>query len=457
MSKASDARAVPESRNNRSVGQRYLDFNARSRPAFTQYPQVEPLRRLIFKQLLVQRRADGWTDHVKHWLRPFLRRARTSRVARCVDVVVWLETEREVIVEALLPVYGELVARGVRVELLSDGGPASLPVPSRPFDFPARARAPGWARGAWQALCECEPALHDRALERSFYHVCATLQALYDELHRVLEATAPRVVLTATTQAIGGAALMVAARQQGIGSLLLQHGMVGPNYPPLLADAMLIWGPSSEEILVSLGIPAARLLTVGSPRHDSMRPSNNGRARATLVQALGLSARPTFVFFSQGNDFGDPAVECARWLEDAAAEYGNALNFVVRLHANEDGRLYRHCPHVRVTDGAVALATVLEGCDSIGAIDSTALYDGLLYGKPVWQFDAPHWPSFAVNWRQGLASRVCSARHLSDMVGAMLLQQAADRVDPATVARVFASHGHATQAVAEVVTSRLRV
>src|SRR5437016_7950441 len=240
-----------------SVVERYLDFNAKCSAAFVLYPQVEPLRRFIFRRLLVQRGGDGVKDHVKHWLRPLVRRTHTTLPDRHADVLVWLESDREVVVNALLPVYRELVARELGVELVSSGGPRNLPVPSRRFQFPARAQVPGWARGAWDALCECEEGLRGRALERSFGHACTTLQGQYEEMHRLLKAATPKLVLCASTTQVGGAALVVAARRESISALDLQHGMLGSGYLPLLADSMLIWGPSSEEIMVSYGVPRA--------------------------------------------------------------------------------------------------------------------------------------------------------------------------------------------------------
>jgi hypothetical protein len=439
----------------RSLEQRYLEFRARSDAVFARYPQIEPLRAFVFQGLLVERRADGLKDHVKHWLRPFVRCARTRLPDYRADALIWMETERDVIVEAVLPVYRELVARGMSVELVSWGGPANLPVPSRIFEVPARVRAPSWAHGAWEGLCDAEEALSGWALERSFHHACAMLQGLYDELDRVLEATAPSVVLCASTQCIGGAALVVASRRRGIMSLLLQHGMLGWNYVPLPADTLLVWGSTSEDIMVSLGLPRARLLAVGSPRHDSMKPGDVS-ARPRLLRALGLPERPTFVFFSQGSGPGGAGVEAARWVEELAAQYSDALNVVVRLHPIEDGALYRGCRHLRVMNRAVELSVTLDGCDWIGSISSTALYDALLYGKPAWQLCADHWPVVAHNWRQGLAFRVPSMHRLSEMVREMLLRGTTGGVDDALVRRVFANHGRATQAVADVVASQLK-
>ena len=450
-----------------SLDERYVDFCTRTGAVFAGHPQLEPLRQLVFKDLLVRRSADGWWQRVKHWVRPLHRRARTLTPPRA-DVLIWLESQREVIVDALLPVYRELVRRDVSVALVSDGGPPSLlpgvSAPAVPFQYPARTVAPKWASGAWDALCVCEPALRERALRRSFLHAAAMLQAFVDEQERLLEAIGPRTVLAASTQLRGGAALTVAARAYGARSLLLQHGILQPFYTPLLADLMLTWGPSSDETLVALGVPPARLVAAGSPRHDAMRPADGGngggrgnRARERLLGALRLPDRPTFVFFSNGNDVvrnGTAPAECAAWLEAAAANYADELNVVVRLHPNEDGALYRNCRHLTVMRSTPGLGDTLDGCDWLASLCSTVLYDGLLYGKPIWQFHADGWPALADNWEKGLALRVRSDSHLRVMVGRMLSGHADRRGDPTLVGRVFANHGRATEAVADVVTTQ---
>jgi hypothetical protein len=442
-----------------SLDERYLDFCTKTGAAFALHPQLEPLRPLVFKDLLVRRRADGWWPRVKHWMRPLHRRASTPTPQRA-DVLIWIEGQREVIVDALFPVYRELLRRGVSVALVSDGGSPPGPVAAHatPFQYPARAIAPMWASGAWEALCACEPGLRDRALGRAFLRATAMLQGRIDEQRRLFEAIRPQAVVAASTQLPGGAGLAVTARAQGGRSLLLQHGILQPFYAPLLTDLMLTWGPSSDEIMMTLGVPPERLVATGSPRHDTMKPSGDGRARERLLRALRLPDRPTFVFFSNGNDVvrnGTAPAECADWLETAAARYASELNVVVRLHPNEDGALYRRCPHLTLTRAAQTLGDTLDGCDWLGSLCSTVLYDGLLYGKPVWQFHADGWPALADNWSQALARRVRSAAQLSELVGTMLDGGGGHGVDKSAVARVFANHGQATQAVAEIVTRQL--
>ncbi len=442
----------------RSLDQLYLNFTARTSSVFMQYPQIEPLRYFIFRELLVQRQEINRIGHVKHWLRPLFRRGSTRGSLHRADVLVWIESHREVIVGALFPVYSALVSRGISAHLVSYRGPDDLPASTLNFYPPARALSPDWAMRAWEALCHEVKELRHRPLERSFIYACSNIQSLYDELGMILEAVQPKVVLTASMQLNGGAALVVTARSRGASTLLLQHGILQPFYIPLLADYMLTWGDSSNQTLVGLGVPSQRLIALGSPRHDSMVPLNNGDARTTLLRALSLPERPTFVFFSNGNDLmrnGNAPTECANWLETTASQFAKEINFIVRLHPNEDGSLYRDCRHLTISKGVPDLATTLEGSDWIGSLCSTVLYDALLYKKRVWQFYADSWPELADNWRHGLATRISSQFELSEVVDRMLCGDADLIVDDSLYKKVFANHGRATQAVADFIKHRL--
>jgi hypothetical protein len=440
-----------------SLDGRYLDFTARTSRIFAQFPEIEPLRHFIFKELLVQRGTDNGIEIIKHWLRPMLRRGESRGALTPADVLIWVESRREVIVDALLPVYRTLVARGVKVQLVSSGGPANLPSSTVDFRYPARAVAPAWVKNAWETLCDEIEELRDRSLERTFSYACASNQGLLDELNRVLDVVQPKIVLAASTQLYGGAALMTSARPRAL-TLLQQHGILQPFYTPLLADYMLTWGQSSNNVLIDLGVPQDRLVALGSPRHDSMRASTNGDSRATLSEVLSLPRRPTLVFFSNGNDLvrnGIAPVECAEWLESTASRYASDINVVVRLHPNEDGSLYRDCSHLTISKALPDLTTTLQGSDWVGSLCSTVLYDALLYRKPIWQFYADGWSELADNWKCGLARRISSPTELQEMVGRALGDGAVESVHDSLIDQVFANPGRATEHVADFVQDQL--
>jgi hypothetical protein len=256
----------------------------------------------------------------------------------------------------------------------------------------------------------------------------------------------------------GGAALTVAARGTNALTLLLQHGILQPFYIPILADQMLTWGETSNQVLSRLGVSADRFTALGSPAHDTMFPSADNESKHRMLTFVGLSQRPTIVFFSNGNDLvrnGNAPAECARWLEEVAAEFDSQINVVVRLHPNEDGSLYDDCPNLHIVKNAPDIQTTLNGCDCAASLCSTVLYEALLYNKPVWQFHADDWPDLADNWRQHLAERIASKRQLIDAVRRLVSKEPPTFALSRPIDDVFLNHGHATQAIADFVELKL--
>lgn len=441
-----------------SLDDRYLDFRQRTQAIFEQYPQLEGSRYRIFKHIVVQREVPGLADVAKHWVRPVIKREQTAGPLAPAEVLIWLESQRSLGQQMLLPVYHALVARGLRVQVMVFRGPNPPDVPAVQFHHPAQARSPGWADAAWGAFRDALGGLDAPSLARAFHQEVATVQSIFGELDRVLGMVQPRVVVQNITQLPGGGALAVTAPRHGAQALLLQHGLFQVFFTPITTDFMGTWGESSNEIMRRLGEPDDKLVTLGSPRHDAMQPGPPGAARRRLLAALSLPDRPTLVFFSNGNDLvrnGVAPAEAAAWLDAVAAQMGDRFNIVVRLHPNEDGSLYAGCPHLTITRQEVDLATTLDGCDVVGSLCSTVLYEGLLYHKPIWQLYADHWPDLADNWKQGLATRIASQAELAAMVQRTLDEGAASFFDPAVVERVFANHGRSAEATADFIQARL--
>jgi hypothetical protein len=442
-----------------SLDQRYLEFAARTAEVFLRFPQMEPLRYYIFRNLLIAPRPMGLQEAAKRWVRPFVRRQCTAGpLQKGGGVLVWIEGERSIIRDTVMPVAEELRRRGVPVRFVSLSGPESLPAGTVTCRYPAVHRVPLWAAEAWQALSQAEPQMATRAAARAFQYACADNDGLLSEVSRILDAMDPRIVVTASTQLMGGSALVVAARQRRTPSVLLQHGLLQPLYVPVVADVMCTWGPSSSDTLTQLGVDPRKLIALGSPRHDAMTPSRNGTARRALLRCLSLEDKPTVVFFSNGNDVqrnGSAPQACAEWMEAIAREYRTRLNVIVRLHPNEDASLYRRCSHLVVTKHQPEFAALLDGCDGVVSLCSTALYEALLYHKPIWQLAAPGWPDLADNWKRGLARRVASLDELRKQVERWLDTKGPDRHVGEPVEAVFKNHGLAAHAVAHFISSQL--
>lgn len=440
-----------------SMDDQYLQFVQETQSVFYEFPELECLRYFIFRDLVVEQRKRKLQETAKHWIRPLRWGGQKIRTPHRAEVIVLIEGQREVIREALLPVHRELVARGVRVALLGTGGIKGLPEPAsyltfRPYVFPPR-----WAQAAWVALSEQVKQLRHRSLERLYKNCCGNMRGLWEGLDRILTDIYPKVVVVGSTQLPAGAGAVVAARKRGIITLLLQHGVLQPQYLPLIADKMVTWGRSSTDTFLRLGVASDKLVPCGSPRHDGLRPSVGSNAKDSFLHTLDLPNRPTLVFFSNGNDLrrnGEAPRECARWLETTAREFRNMFNIVVRLHPNEDGSLYAHCLNLHVTKNSPDLSLTLEGCDIVASLCSTVLYDALLFKKPVWQFHAEGWPELADNWRQGLATRIATQVELRENIES-ILESGWGPIDPCLPGRVFANQGRAAQAISDYIEQRL--
>lgn len=439
-----------------SLDDRYLEFRDNTCPVFVEFPQLAPLRQAIFRDCVANPQPVRFADTVKHWLRPWFRTGQSAAPLAEAEIVIWIEGTRPIIWDTLSPVWQELHRRAVRVRPLCYSAPPSLPPGTVTFDYAARARAPQWAASAWDALCEAERTIDRTRRKRWFLQHCANLASLLSEMGRVLDELKPRVVVAASSQMLGGHSLFTAAQERGIRTILLQHGVIQPFYTPLAADVMVTWGSSSNETLLALGVESDRMVALGSPRHDAMGRLPQAAARQALRDQLHLEDKLILLFFSNGNDLlrnGTAPQHCARWLNQIAEQFKGTVHVVVRLHPNEDGRLYANYPQLIVTRAEVPFETAMAGCDCVSSLCSTAMYEALLYGKPVWQLHAEGWPILADNWSQGFAARIASDVDLAAAVARLLHREGPAPSATRPVEEAFANHGRAAGAVAEYLLS----
>ncbi len=448
-----------------TLDERWLAFVERTRGLFAAYPFMLPLRQAIFKDLVERGKVLSAKDQAKALARPLLKRQGSVGDFAPVDVAFWLESSREVLTEAVLPVQQAVQAAGLRVALVAAPTvhvqlQGAFPAPIL-FQVPfQRSPAAAWS-AAWDALNGCLPHDLKRESRAAFLEMGQASQSCVAEAMSVLAKLRPRLLVLPVDQLLTGSAACVAARELGIATLVLLHGAVSPYNVPLTADRMGVWGAVSRDQLVALGVSPDDLVILGSPRHDHFPAPVPPDVKARLRAALGLPDLPVMVFFSNGNDprrnSHEAVAGCAAWLDEAAAQLRGRMTFIVRLHPNEDGGFYKDCSHLRVFKHEADLATTLAGADVCGALCSTTLVDALLYDKPVLQFYADGWPDLADNWRRGLARRVANAGELADVLAGGLSDgwQALAAAQAAQVDSVFAHRGRATQTVADYIVEQV--
>ncbi len=437
-----------------TLDDRYRQFRDATAEVFAAIPELEPLRFFVFKELVVNGRGAGITDVVKHWLR-FARGlggiACPSHSA--ADVLLWVESRRDVLVEPILAVHARLQSMGITSVIASFNSFEHLPGPVIRFAAARPGAVPTWAKRGWDGLESVLPALGEPRLRRAFEIQACGVSGLFSAAEQLLDLIRPAVVVNASNNPVASTTLVIAARRRGITTLLLQHGVPQVFYTPLLNDVMLTWGTRSTAALVRLGVAPEKLRVTGSPRHDAFLGVDRNAARQALLRAHGLPNRLTLVFFSNGNDLqrnGIGPVTAAEWLEHAA-ELVADVNVVARLHPNEDGRVFAPSRKVVIMKREVGVMTALAGADVVASQCSTALDEAVLFGKPVWQFEGDGWPELASNWRDGLAARVGSAGELVSHLQAALAGAPAGRCDAGLADSVFANRGRAAEVAAAAI------
>lgn len=442
-----------------TLDERWLEFVTRTADVFAAFPELVPLRQTFFKLMIEQQTTLSLAKRARHWAKLAVKHQHSVGDLAPVDVVFWVDNTREVLVDAILPTYHAVLALGVDARLVvtptvaTHLGTAVTPVR---FQAPYRWAAARRWHPVWDELLAALPNDVVPHSWSAFLVQAAVAESLAHEMKRILLRLRPKVIVLPVDQLLPGGTVCAVARRLGIASLVLLHGAVSPYNTPLTADKMAVWGDVSLEQLTALGVPRSDLVVLGSPRHDQFPAGDAQEARRRFQRTLNLGEGRYMVFFSNGNDIRRNSVEaveeCAAWLDAAAQQLTGQMEFVVRLHPNEDGRYYSPYPRLRVFKNESELDTTLHAADVCGALCSTVLSDALLYQKPILQFFADGWPDLADNWQRGLAKRIAGPQSLIDVLRSGLddpqsLSTIIQR-QQTIVSTVFANHPHAARAVA---------
>ncbi len=211
---------------------------------------------------------------------------------------------------------------------------------------------------------------------RSFY-VAAFFQ--------FLERTRPRAVLTDSEHNTPWSCLVLAARQRGIPTLQMMHGVIYPpyGYTPLLSDVVLCWGGQHREQMIELGTEPERLVVTGCQRLTRTIVSDPQAVR----RRLGLPAAGPVVVLAT-NPMPREEWRKLVFTFGEAFQDRQDLTAVVRLHASEKSETYRdeiaRYPGIRFLENQLwTVEETMAVSDVVVSHNSGLGNDALIYGRLV--------------------------------------------------------------------------
>jgi hypothetical protein len=264
----------------------------------------------------------------------------------------------------------------------------------------ARGRAVPAARRRWTGLASRPPkfdlegrdvgAAAMARLEPLVRRSVPWLAAERDALARRLDAMQPRWLVMASDQHRLGRLAVALARDRGIRTLVLQHGL--PQYRlgflPLVADELATWSEASDDWLVAAGADRGRLRRVGNPRLDALVRSDRAVSGSDTAREHAAEGRPRLLLTLSPNDVDRnlALLELAlAWLD---AEPGGHL--IVKLHPGDGSwGAVRHRIAAHPAAGRVSLARLeplyplLHWAALVLLHRSTVAVEALAAGTPV--------------------------------------------------------------------------
>ena len=218
------------------------------------------------------------------------------------------------------------------------------------------------------------------------YHIvsCFGMERFLRELLVQSEA---KVLLTGTDIQPETKLAVAVARDLGIPSITVQHGILPPSpgdrlQVPAWSDHVAVWGQRSRAWFMEAGIQEDRIAVTGCPRFDTYAHLRGDQALPDPEDAqVTLLLNPS-----------SPSLRAAMLHEFVGAVQATPWRLVLRLHPAEDMEQLRGIWRTIASQETLARTTlsqqeplvgILQASDAVVTYDSTAGLEAMLLGIPV--------------------------------------------------------------------------
>ncbi|WP_188208227.1 glycosyltransferase family protein [Alkalibacillus aidingensis] len=191
-----------------------------------------------------------------------------------------------------------------------------------------------------------------------------------------------------STNHLEGRALALVARQHGIPTICMQHGIIASplGYLPKLADFLAVYGNYERNLYLNSGVPSENIKVIGHPRFDEINhpPQTN---RRTFNRKLRIHPKQkNILIISHHEQFND--------LESIMRELNNQpVNIIIkpRTHVKKLRTYSKRYSNVYLAKG-IQLYDLIRYADIVVSYESTVALEAMIASKPVfiWKQNSPN-------------------------------------------------------------------
>ena len=308
----------------------------------------------------------------------------------------------------------------------------------------------------------------------------ANTNTIHEAWKKLFQNTNPQIILLTDEYDIVNKIGIAVAKEMGILSIALQHGIITPNHPGYnypnvkkrevnnyLPDYLIVWGPYEKQIIRYPKTSKTKIIPLGSPQHDYLARIKFNREE--ILKKYKLSRKKKIILWpTQGHDLY--MNKTGEWEKitnlvfDAFQHLKKEYQLVIKLHPNEEqfGLRYitkailTHAP-IKILPREANIHELIFVSDYVIIKHSTVGMESILMGVPVIIIDVKNSENIYIYEK-------CPKAHTSSQLVNIIKKKdfSGDSSEFATfrkdfIHQHFSNFGHASKEVGEFILNKLRI
>ena len=200
----------------------------------------------------------------------------------------------------------------------------------------------------------------------------------------------PNIIITMTDGPPLETIAILTGRLLNIPSVLLQVGVIGPNYKrnqSFLVDKIATMGQFSKNVLVSCGVDESKLIVTGRPTYDILARADEVFNKEEICKELGIATEKKIILFATEN-LPPRERDTIFYAVCRAIKNLSEVEFVIKVHPAElDYAIYEKVANGMglspVVTKDINIYEVIYVCDVMITMFSTTALEAMILNKPV--------------------------------------------------------------------------